>query len=168
MTAEDSRSTAVRASSEWPARSIAKPMGRDATSRSGLHRLDGSFTDQVFAININDLDEFDVGADDAMSMSRPMQSMRTQRSERPSASRPRPATPTRRPTQSPTRCKTTMAGDSRSTRARASSPSPVRLIARPTGRVETSQSELLRPTVRSPIRSSQSTSMMWMNSTSVR
>ena len=43
-------------------RSTAKRTERVATSRSGPLSADGSFTDQVFAININDVDEFDVGA----------------------------------------------------------------------------------------------------------
>ena len=111
---------AVPASSPWPARSTAKPTVRSRNITVRATSADGSFTDQVFAININDVDEFDVGAvtdvDGATNEVDENAAIGTDRR----ASPPRPATPMPRPTRSPTRCKITTADDSRSTAAPAS------------------------------------------------
>ena len=77
---------------------------------------DGSFTDQVMAISINDVDEFDVGtvSDADASIN---ESTKTPPSALSSGSLLRPAMLTRRPTRSLTRCKTMTAAGSRSTPA---------------------------------------------------
>ena len=93
----------------------------DGSSRNITVRAtssDGSFTDQVLAIAINDLDEFDVGAlSDVDATANAVDE--TRRSARSLASRLRPATRMRRTIQSPIRCRTAMAVASRSTPAPA-------------------------------------------------
>ncbi len=126
---------------------------------------DGSFSDQVFAIAVNDVDEFDVGgiADTDLSATR---STKMQSLGRASGSPLRPAIRTRRRTRFPTHCLMMMADDLRSTPTQASSRSPPPLIAKRTERTEASPYGLHLPTARSAIKSLPSASMTSMNSTS--
>ena len=61
-TAAGSQSNRVPGSSRSPERSTREADGPSRNITVRATSADGSFTDQVFAININDVDEFNVGA----------------------------------------------------------------------------------------------------------
>ena len=60
--ADGLRSTPTRAWSRWPAAHRPRRRPPRTTSRCGPPRPTARYTDQAFTINVNDVDEFDVGA----------------------------------------------------------------------------------------------------------
>ena len=84
------------------------------TSRCEPARSDGSFDTAVMTINVNDVDEFDVGHDRPTATSPPTPSTKTRPTDTVVGVTALAATPTRPTTRSPTRWTTTLADDSRS------------------------------------------------------
>jgi hypothetical protein len=161
-------STAPRASLRLREPSTEKPMGLLAPSLCEPPQADGSYTDQIFSIGINDVDEFDVGTVTDTNATSNNVNENASVGTVVGITALQPAMQTPLTTPSPTLCLTMTVEASPSTAPRVSLRLPEPLTEKPMGPRAPSLYEPLQPTDLIPIKFSRSPSTTSMNLTSDR